>query len=60
LSVLKEQDDSVILLPPENMRPDLLGLLHCIPDSPSHAAHGEHCIPLTAGVKTRVQIDEAT
>jgi hypothetical protein len=50
--VLRRKRADVLVLPPHNMRPDLLGLLPCLEGTPSYKTYGAHVIPLTAGVKT--------
>jgi hypothetical protein len=52
-SLLLRSNSKLTLLPYNQMRPDLLTLLRCLPDNDSRRRWGEHCIPLTAGVKVK-------
>ena len=48
--LLNKRTDALIF-PSENMGPDILGLLECIPDTDSYKQYGPHCIPITASSK---------
>ena len=51
--MLRRKRTDILVIPPSAMRPDLFGLLQCIPATPSHQQFGDHFIPLTAGCKLR-------
>lgn len=48
---LMNKQTHLLLLPSSWMRPDIYGLLKCIPGNSSHARFGDHVIPLTVGCK---------
>ena len=52
--VLQRKRTDILVLPPKTMRPDLFGLLKCIPSTPSHQKYGDHFIPITAGCKVNL------
>ncbi len=49
--LLLNKRTEVLCFPSENMGPDILGLLECIPGTESYKQYGPHCIPLTASSK---------
>jgi hypothetical protein len=50
-NVLLNKQTDVLVLPPNTMGPDLLGILECLPKTASYAKYGPHCIPIVAGCK---------